>query len=85
MEKTKSQLYYEANKDTIKAKLKIYYQQNKDRIAKQQKEYAEKETTQEKRKEIHRRYNQRHPRQLKPKEIVEKKRYLDDYPFLMEF
>jgi hypothetical protein len=85
MEKTRSQLYYEANKETIKAKLKIYYQQNKERIAKQQKEYAGKETTHEKRKEIHRRYNQRHPRQPKEKEIVEKKRYLDDYPFLMEF
>jgi hypothetical protein len=37
--KTKTQLYYEENKDELKAKSRIYYQRNKEEIAKRHKKY----------------------------------------------
>lgn len=83
MEKTKSQLYYEANKDMIKVKQKEYYKTHKDEIAKQQREYTRRESSKERRRLAVGKYREKPPKPEK-KEPKEKKKKMSKRKRLLE-
>lgn len=84
MEKTKSQLYYEANKNMIKMKQKEYYKTHKDEIAKQQREYTRRESSKERRRLAVGKYREKPLRPEKEKEPKEKKKKMSKRKRLLE-